>query len=82
MHEVPRLMPTILEVFTNGAFKMFISASLLALDSNRVAQTSRVFKIGTERELIISVEARVLVKTNKELLKSIYQKLSDCPCLL
>ena len=46
------LMPTIREMFTNGPFKIFISASLLALDSNRVPRTSRVFKIGIERELV------------------------------
>ena len=57
MHEVPRLMPTICEIFTNGSFKIFVPVSLLALDSNRVARASRVFKIGIERELVISVEA-------------------------
>ena len=62
MHEVPRLIPTIREIFTNGPFKIFVSASLRALDSNRVARTSRVCKIGTMRELVISVEARVFIK--------------------
>ena len=56
MHEVPQLIPTIREIFTNGPFKILLSESLLALDSNRVARTSRVFKIGIERELVISVE--------------------------
>ena len=57
MHEVPRLIPTIRETFTNGPFTIFVSASILALDSNRMARTSRVFKIEIERELVISVEA-------------------------
>ena len=52
-----RLIPTIREMFTNGPFKIFVSESLLALDSNRVVRTSRVFKIDIERELVISVEA-------------------------
>ena len=46
MHEVPRLIPKIREIFTNGPFKIFVSVSLLALDLNRVARASRVFKIG------------------------------------
>ena len=62
MHEVPRLIPTLRELFANGPFKIFISESLLALDSNRVARTSRVFKIGIERELVISVEVCVFIK--------------------
>ena len=56
---MPRLIPTIRGIFTNGPFKISVSVSLLALDSNRVARTSRVFKIGIERELVISVEACV-----------------------
>ena len=55
MYEVPRLIPTICEIFTNGHH---YSHS----DSNRVAWTSRVFKIGIERELLISVEGRVFIK--------------------
>ena len=58
-----RLIPTISEIFTNGPFKIFVSVSLLALDSNRVARASRVFKIGTERELVISVEGCVFIKS-------------------
>ena len=54
-----RLIPTIRKIFTNGPFKIFVSVLSLALDSNRVARTSRVFKIGIERELVISVEASV-----------------------
>ena len=54
---MPRLIPTIHEIFTNGPFKIFVSVPLLALDSNREARTSRVFKIGIECELVISVEA-------------------------
>ena len=55
-------MPTIREIFTNGPFKIFVSASLLVLDSNRVARASRVFKIGIEHELVISVEGHVFIK--------------------
>ena len=58
---MPRLIPTIREIFTNGPFKIFVSVSLLALDSNRVARTSRVFKIRIERELVKPV---FLFKTN------------------
>ena len=57
-----RLIPTIREIFTNGPFKIFVSVSLLALDSNRVARTSRVFKTGIECELVISVKACVFIK--------------------
>ena len=57
MHKGRRLIPTIREMFPNGPFKIFVFESLLALDLNRVARTSRVFKIGIERELVISVEA-------------------------
>ena len=64
-------MPRIREIFTNGPFKILVSVSLLALESNRVARTSRQFKIGIDRELVISVEACVFIKTNKELLKII-----------
>ena len=71
MHEVARLTPTTSDIFTNGPFKIFVSVSLLALDSNRVAQTSRVFKIGIERELVISVEACVFVKNRERILKII-----------
>ena len=52
MHKGRRLIPTIREMFPNGPFKIFVFESLLALDSNRVARTSRVFKIGIERELV------------------------------
>ena len=51
MHEVPRLIPTIRKKITKGPFKIFVSASLLALDSNRAARTSRVFKIGINGRL-------------------------------
>ena len=58
-----RLIPKIREnVFTNGPFKIFVSVSSLALDSNREARTSRVFTIGIERKLVISVEACVFIK--------------------
>ena len=43
---MPLLIPTILEIFTSGHFKIFVSESLLALDSKHVARTSRVFNIG------------------------------------
>ena len=33
-----------------------------SLDSNRVARTSRVFKIGIERELVISAETHVFIR--------------------
>ena len=49
----------IYERSTHRPFEIFVSASLPSLDSNRVARTSRVFKIGIERELAISVEACV-----------------------
>ena len=55
MYEIPGLIPTIREIFMNGHH---YSHS----DSNRVARTSRVFKIGIERELLISVEGRVFIK--------------------
>ena len=66
---MPRLIPTIREItltlireiFTNGPFKIYVSATLLALHSNRVARTPRVFKIGIEREIFVSVEARVYI---------------------
>ena len=57
-----RLIPTIREIFTNAPFKIFFSASLLAHDSNRVARKTCAFKIGIERELVISVEAFVFIK--------------------
>ena len=45
------------------AFKIFVSVSSLALDSeNREVRTSRVIKIGIERELVISVEACVFIE--------------------
>ena len=59
-------MPTIREIFTNGPFKIFVSTSILALDSNRVARTSRVFKIGS----FFSVEACVSIKNEKYLTKN------------
>ena len=65
MHEVPRLMSTISEICTNGPFKIFVSASVLAFDSNRVARISRVFKIGIKGELVIYVESRVVNKNKK-----------------
>ena len=58
-----RLIPTIREIFTNGPFKIFFSVSLLALDSNREARRSRVFTLGIERKLVISVEACVFIKS-------------------
>ena len=63
MHEVSRLIPAIREIFTNRPFKIFVSVSLLAIDSeNREVRTSRVIKIGIERELVISVEACVFIE--------------------
>ena len=47
---MPRLISKIREIFANGLFKTFVSVSLLALDSNRVARTSRVFKIGIKNK--------------------------------
>ena len=84
MHEVPRLMPIIRKIFTNGSFKTFVSVPLLALDSNRVARALRVFKIGIElvdRSLFLWKPVFSL-KTNTELLKKISnKKLPNCPCL-
>ena len=57
-----RLIPTTREIFTNRPFKIFVSVSLLALESNREVRTSHVFKIGIESELVISVEACVFIK--------------------
>ena len=68
--EYARLIPTVREIFTNGPLKIFVSVSLLALDSNRVARTSRVFKIGIERELVISVEASVFIKNKRRTFKN------------
>ena len=76
MHEVPRLMPTIREIFTNGPFKIF------ALDSNRVVRTPRVFKIGIERELVISVEAFVFIKNKYSTFKNYLTKNSRLPVSL
>ena len=75
-------MPTISEIFSYRPFKIFFLASLLALDLNRVARTSRVFKIGIEREFVISVEARVFIKNKfRTIKKYLTKKLSVCPCL-
>ena len=60
--EYARSATTNTEIFTHGLFKIFVSESLFALDSNRVARTSRAFKIGIEHELVISVEVCVFVK--------------------
>ena len=68
--EYARLIPTVREIFTNGPLKIFVSVSLLALDSNRVARTSRVFKIGIERELVISVEACIFIKNKRRTFKN------------
>ena len=56
----PKIIPTLSRNICEWAFKIFVSGSIriLALDSNRVARTSRVFKTGIECELIISVETR------------------------
>ena len=67
---MPRLIPTIREILTNGPFKISVSVSLLALDSNPVARTSRVFKIGVERELVITVEACVIIKNKYRTFKN------------
>ena len=67
---MPRLIPTIREILKNGHFKIFVSESLLALDSNRLARTSRVFKIGIERELVISVEVCVFSKNKYRTFKN------------
>ena len=69
-----RLIPTIREMFTNGPFKIFVSESLLALDSNRVVRTSRVFKIDIERELVISVEASIFIKSKCRTFKNYLTK--------
>ena len=50
MHEVYREYAKYLR--TCPLIKIVVSVSLLALDSNRVARTSRAFKIGIERELV------------------------------
>ena len=65
-----RLIPTRSEIFTNGPFKIFVSVSLLALDSNREARASYVFKIGIERELVLSVEGRVFIKSKYRTFKN------------
>ena len=65
---MPRLIPTTREIFTNVPFKIFLSLSLLALDSNRVARTSRVFNIGI---VVISVEACVFIKNKYRTFKII-----------
>ena len=72
--EYARLIPTIREIFTNGLFKIFVSVSLLALDLNRVARTSSVFKIGLERELVISEEACVFIKNKRRTFKNYLTK--------
>ena len=60
------------------AFKIFVSVSLLALDSNRDARTSRVFfKIRIERELVISVEACVFIKNKYRTFKNYLTKNSQ-----
>ena len=64
---MPGLIPTIREIFTNGPFKIFVSESLLALDSNRVARTSRVFKIGI-------VEVCVFIKNKYRTFKNYLTK--------
>ena len=69
-----RLIPTIREIFTNAPFKIFVSESLLVLDSNRVAQTSRVFKISIERELVISVEVCDFIKSKYRTFKNYLTK--------
>ena len=74
MHEVGRLVPTIREVFKNGPFKIFVSVLFLALDSNREARTSRVFKIGIERKLVIYVEACVFIKNKFRTFKNYLTK--------
>ena len=68
------LIPTIREIFTNGPFKIFVSVSLLARDSNREARTSRVFEIGIERELGIFVEAYVFIKNKYRTFKNYLKK--------
>ena len=60
------------QIFTNGPFKIFVSASLLALDSNREARTSNVFKI--EHELVIFVEARAFIKNKYRTFKNYLTK--------
>ena len=70
MHEVRRLIPTTREILTNGPFKIFVSVSLLALDSNHEARTSRVLKMSIERELVFSVEACVFIKNSPIVLAS------------
>ena len=74
MHEVRRLIPTTSEIFTNGPFKIFVSVSLLALDSNREARTLRVFKIRIERALVISVEACVFIENKYRTFKNCLTK--------
>ena len=74
MHEVRRLVPTIREVFKNGPFKIFVSVLFLALDSNREARTSRVFKIGIERKLVIYVETCVFIKNKFRTFKNYLTK--------
>ena len=76
MHEVQRLISTIREIFTHSPYKIFFSSSLLALDSNRVARTTCAFKIGIERELVISVEAFVLIKNKYRTFQKYLTKIS------
>ena len=74
MHEVPRLIPTILEYLRTVPLKyLFLQ---LPLDSNRVARTLRAFKIGIEREFVISVEGRVFIKNKNRTFKNCLTKTS------
>ena len=71
--EYARSIPTIREIFTNGPFKIVVSVSLLALDSNRVARTSRVSKIGIKKSFF-SVEACVFIKKKYRTFKNYLTK--------
>ena len=68
MHEVPRLMPAIHEIF--------------ALDLNRLARTPRVFKIGIECGLVISIEAFVFIKNKYRTFKNYLTQNSRLPLSL
>ena len=71
MHEVRRLILTTSEIFTNGPFKIFVSVSLLALDSNRRGTNiTCTLKMRIERELVISVEACVFIKNKYRTFKN------------
>ena len=51
MHEVRRLIPTIREIFMKMPLTYLDSASIIARDSNGVAQTSCAFQVFNQNQL-------------------------------